>query len=282
MTPTPATDGHPVIRADGNYFGTVRRRFVVGGLHIFETTYGAGARIPPHRHECPSLFMPLGGRFVEGCAGTVRSYEAGDVGYHPPDEPHWLQTHGAGARGFAVEVGADWRRTLGNQLTWDAVPRDLSQSRVSWLLGRLHLELYAYDTARPLVVEALGVELGAELHATHVHAGRRPPRWFAAACDALRDRLQERVSLAELSSVAGVTPVAVIKGFRRHAGRTPGEYVRLLRLDRARRAIAGTDRPLTAIALDAGFYDQGHFSRAFKTALGVPPSVYRRILRGEQ
>lgn len=273
-------ESQAVIRADGNYFGTVRRRFVMAGLHMSETVYGAGARIPRHRHECPSFFMPLGGRFVEGCAGAVRGYGVGDVGYHPAYEPHWLHTQGGGACGFAVEVGDEWRQTCGANTVWDSVPRDLSQSRVAWALGRLYLELQMHDTARPLVVHSLGVEIGLALGATDSRRSTPPPRWLGTVRELLHDRVRESIALAELADVAGVTPVAVIKSFRRHLGCTPGEYLRTLRLSHARRELAQSDRPMSAIALDAGFYDQGHFSRAFKTAMGVPPSRYRRLLRG--
>jgi hypothetical protein len=131
--------------ADGNYYGTVRRRVVVAGLHLSEMTYDDGARIPSHQHECPSLFMPLCGAFVEGCTGTVRSYAPGDVSYHPPYEPHWLDTRGVAtgtstrtsARGFAIEIGAAWCASLGAETRWDGIPRDLSLANASWAMGRL-------------------------------------------------------------------------------------------------------------------------------------------------
>jgi AraC family transcriptional regulator len=277
-------DTRAIIRADGNYFGTVRRRFVVDGLHMSETAYAAGARIPTHRHECPSFFMPLGGAFVEGCGNVVRRYATGDVGYHPPHEPHWLHTHGNAACGFAIEVGAEWRTTLGDTTAWDSAPRDLSRSRVSWLIGRLFLELHTYDAARPLIVQGLGVEIGAELSRElsreRLRRARARPGWLLRLCEQLHDQPIETPSLRELAAVAGVTPAGMIKAFRRHEGCTPGEYLRALRFARARTALGGSDRPLGAIALDAGFYDHSHFTREFRRIMGVTPLGYRQALRG--
>jgi len=275
-----------VIRAEtANYYGAVRRRVVVGGLHMSETVYGCDTRIPSHQHECPSLFMPLGGTFVEGCTGAVRSYVPGDVSYHPPYEAHWLDTHGGPARGFAIELGATWRETLGAETfgayaPWDGVPRDLSLARVSWVVSRLYAELCAHDSARTLAIETLSVELATQLADTVVRPDPRIPAWVARVRDALHSTGRETPSLAELATIAGVTPVAVIKGFRRRTGRTPGTYLRDLRLANARRALADRERPLSVVALDAGFYDQSHFSRAFRAAAGMSPLAYRRALQG--
>ena len=63
----------------------------------------------------------------------------------------------------------------------------------------------------------------------------------------------------------------------KRAGLTPGAYLRSLRLEAARRALLETDRPLTEIAFDAGFFDQAHFTRAFRRAIGLPPAAFRRL-----
>jgi len=58
---------------------------------------------------------------------------------------------------------------------------------------------------------------------------------------------------------------------------TLGEYVRTLRIEEAARLLE-QDMPLSAIALVVGFYDQAHFSNAFKTVTGFTPSSYRDCL----
>ena len=43
--------------------------------------------------------------------------------------------------------------------------------------------------------------------------------------------------------------------------------------------IATSKRPLSMIALDAGFADQSHFTRVFRQAYGQTPGQYARSLR---
>jgi AraC-like DNA-binding protein len=40
--------------------------------------------------------------------------------------------------------------------------------------------------------------------------------------------------------------------------------------------VAQRKRPLSSIALDAGFADQSHFTRVFKQAFGETPGQYAR------
>jgi AraC family transcriptional regulator len=43
----------------------------------------------------------------------------------------------------------------------------------------------------------------------------------------------------------------------------------------AAESLANSDLPLSAIALDFGFYDQSHFTRIFRQLTGATPAVFR-------
>ena len=49
-----------------------------------------------------------------------------------------------------------------------------------------------------------------------------------------------------------------------------------VRMERARRLIAGGEGSMAQVALAVGYSDQAHFSRAFKTQTGLTPQEYRR------
>jgi AraC family transcriptional regulator len=263
---------------DVRYFGDVRQHFRSGGADLTVLAYPSLAHIP--EHHCRGFFMPLGAAFVEGWTSATQRLEPGDVSYHPAEEAYWLRSSGTSAGGVALDIDDAWCRTHGVEPGWEDAPRDLSRTRVSWLMARLFLEVVLHEPASPLVVEGLSLEICAELTAMRGRLERHRPPWLVKVQDLLRARMRTSVTLADLSATAGVSAVSVIKAFRRHEGMTPGEYVRLARLVEARRALFSTDRSLSAIASHTGFYDQSHFSHAFSGAVGASPAVYRHLLRG--
>jgi AraC-like DNA-binding protein len=49
-----------------------------------------------------------------------------------------------------------------------------------------------------------------------------------------------------------------------------------VRLRRAAEWLQRTDKPVVEIALDLGYTDASNFTRAFRRAIGVSPSVFRK------
>lgn len=63
--------------------------------------------------------------------------------------------------------------------------------------------------------------------------------------------------------------------FLRHTGMTPKPYVEAVKLRRAAEMLTGTSHGIDEIARELGFRDRFHFSRRFKTVIGLPPASYR-------
>jgi AraC family transcriptional regulator len=99
--------------------------------------------------------------------------------------------------------------------------------------------------------------------------------WLLRAVDYLHERFLGRPSLAELSSVAGVSPEHFNREFRRVYRMGPAEYVRYLRLSWAAERLRGHCQPVAEIACAAGFADQSHFTRHFRKLFGVTPAAFR-------
>ncbi|UWN48077.1 Transcriptional activator FeaR [Alcanivorax sp. ALC70] len=81
----------------------------------------------------------------------------------------------------------------------------------------------------------------------------------------------------ELAGALHVSRRALYRLFEEHQ-LTPGRFIRRVRLDAVREALAAPDnehRSILEIALDYGFTDSASFSRAFKATFGVSPSEWR-------
>jgi AraC family transcriptional regulator len=111
----------------------------------------------------------------------------------------------------------------------------------------------------------------------HEKNERTSKKWVAQIEEVLRDRWNENVSLTELSNDLNLHPVSISRGFPKHFQCTFGEYSRKIKIDKAVSLIKRSDKSLTEIALECGFFDQSHFIRTFKEVTGFTPKEYRRL-----
>ena len=84
-------------------------------------------------------------------------------------------------------------------------------------------------------------------------------------------------TVSELARRTGYSVYHFTRLFTAVTGNSPKEYLSSRILTEAAKKIAGTDRPLAAIADDAGYPDYESFSRAFKKRFGLPPKRIRDL-----
>ncbi len=111
-------------------------------------------------------------------------------------------------------------------------------------------------------------------HGTTPPAYRGPSPCVAKAIERLNANPEAPVSLAELAALSGVSRFQLMRGFAREVGITPHAYLVQRRVCLARRLLAGGQTP-ARVAIEAGFADQSHMTRAFVRHLGITPSRYQ-------
>ena len=94
------------------------------------------------------------------------------------------------------------------------------------------------------------------------------------AAEYIADNYQRSLKLDEISLIAGVSPSSLIRAFKKHFGMTPHAYLTNRRVQFARAELR-RGRPISDVALAAGFADQAHLQRAFKQLLAATPGHYR-------
>jgi AraC family transcriptional regulator len=91
----------------------------------------------------------------------------------------------------------------------------------------------------------------------------------------IQEHLGEELPLERLARVAHFSPYHFHRIFKGMVGEGVSEHVRRLRLESAAVALKTTGRPVTQIALDAGYGTHEAFTRAFRQMFGVSPSQFR-------
>lgn len=91
---------------------------------------------------------------------------------------------------------------------------------------------------------------------------------------------QEGASVDTLATRVGVGARHLTRLFARHLGATPSQLAKTARVQRAKRLLDESDRPITEIALLAGFRSLRRFNAVFAEVYGRAPTEIRRGGRG--
>lgn len=98
------------------------------------------------------------------------------------------------------------------------------------------------------------------------------------ALNHIQNRLAEPLTVEELAELVHFHPNYFIAFFKKHMGFSPMQFVQRQRLEEAKRLLNSTELPVSEVAAAVGM-DFMNFSKQFKRATGLPPSVYRSSAR---
>ena len=120
-----------------------------------------------------------------------------------------------------------------------------------------------------------------EIHQKFLKAtsNKKTPAWVEELKSMIQDQIDTSLTLKEIAKQMDVNPSYVSREFSKHFDQPSfGEYVRNLRIEKAKELLIETKNTLTEIAYLTGFSDQSHFTRIFKKHTGENPSIFRKNL----
>lgn len=253
----------------------------VAGFRLVETVYPSGLKQPVHVHDPAFFSFVLRGAYTERCGRLTRNCVPSLLIFHPPDQSHAVAFHDADVQIFRVEIKPHRLAHIRehSRALMDAT-RDFRGGIATSLGLRLYGEFHNADAHSPLAVEGLILELLAETSRRSLKdSGDVKPRWLEQAREILHAQASDAPTLSRIAEEVGVHPIYLARSFRKHYRCTVGEYVRRLRIETACREISASHKSLSEIAAGSGFYDQSHFSNAFKRHTGMTPTEYRARFR---
>lgn len=133
-------------------------------------------------------------------------------------------------------------------------------------------------TVRP-VVSVDGKRIGTATVYWRAQQKMRTVNWYDPIRKAvvyLNEHYAESVTVERLAKIAHYSPAQFRRLFRELTQMSPSEYVTNVRINAAKTLLATTDRRISDIAADTGFFDHSHFIRAFSRIVGNTPAKYRR------
>ncbi|WP_123040411.1 response regulator transcription factor [Cohnella candidum] len=108
------------------------------------------------------------------------------------------------------------------------------------------------------------------------NATRQTSEAVFRAIELMREAIDSESGEAEIARAVGMSRGHFSKSFKKVTGKSYGEYLRLIKLERAKEMILRTDEPITRVAELCGFSDYRHFSRVFRDYTGKLPTEYRK------
>ena len=99
------------------------------------------------------------------------------------------------------------------------------------------------------------------------------------AIDLMEQNITNSINVHEMSALIGTSTRDLNRAFLKFSDEGPATVFRNIRLASSHWLILNTNRTITQIAHESGFFDAAHFNRWFKNRYGAPPGEFRRRRR---
>ncbi len=259
-------------------------QFTTVELDAFRLTYASfppATFLPSHVHDRTTFAVMLDGSFDLLFPGKTYECPPCTIFTEPVGDVHANRIQAGGARVLVLQP--DPARTELFRPCAAVLDRinHFRHGTIFNIASRLLREIRTRDSVSSLAMEALGLEMLAV--AARLDSSQRvespPPPWLLRAQELIHSQFRDTLRISEVARIIGVHPVHLARVFRYHYRVPLGSYIRSLRVEWAAEQLIGTDASIAAIAHEAGFSDQSHFTREFKRQLGIPPGRYRKERR---
>lgn len=91
----------------------------------------------------------------------------------------------------------------------------------------------------------------------------------------MQEHYMEEIDIGAMAENLGFHASYLSRLFNRHVGESPLKYLTGIRIEEAKKLLRDTSLSIADVGERVGYPDQFHFSRTFRKATGVSPSVFR-------
>ena len=240
----------------------------------------------PHYHLDCHIGLVTQGVQRQSYRGDSLVLSRGSIQLMPPGEVHDGTTEVDGSYTLQTfRLSPELLDSLGQEITgkhqFPSQAATLVQdSQLADRLLQMHATLQQ-ATVEPVMGETLVLSLFESLFshlkqtAPQTVSGLLTSEQLQRVRDFIEAHLSEKIGLEDLSLLVGLDRFRFLKLFKRSIGMTPHAWLLRLRLEKALELMKRQrDLSMTEVAHAVGFFDQSHFTRAFRHAYGVTPARF--------
>jgi AraC-like DNA-binding protein len=227
---------------------------------------------PVHVHEETTVVVTLGGSFVENTLKTSIRGEPGVAIVETPDSPHENIYGPVGGTNLRLRLRPEFERFVSLE--------PCGQNGHVRAYEIAHAMADHMRDPDPLFCECAGLEILGFVSNGPEWEPRRTPTYLRDVVGDLRASISAERGITDIARDASVSPLRLVRAFRRTYGISLARFMRVLQLQRARNLLCDPELSISAVASEAGFSDQSHMTRAFAQTYALTPAVLR-MRRGD-
>lgn len=241
------------------------------GFHKTEPKHSCGPTIRPyyliHLVESGKGYLEYNGTVTEVKAGEAFIIRPWEINLYRADEKepwtyYWISFYGT----LADKLMKDYSKcqTVG-----------FSASSLVTLTSAVNNKINIDKTGSLYVLLTI-------LNGLKSHVANSEEDIFDLALKYIENNYLSIDNISEVASVLGFSRTHFSTGFKHRFGKTPYNYLIMVRISRAKEYLSDSQLTITEIAYSVGFSSLERFSEMFIKYEGITPTLYRKRLKNEQ
>lgn len=169
---------------------------------------------------------------------------------------------------LAKQFIVDDQRVMAGEVVTDRLEMNLTnEGQVAWYL----------TSKRPLFDDQGGIigSYGITRHLQKMSKTITGITALKAPVNYVHENYKQDITVEQLAAVAHLSISALERRFKKYLFKTPNQFIREVRLEKARKLLIESHIPIAEVAYQCGFSDHSYFSRHFKMMFHELPSQVR-------
>lgn len=229
---------------------------------ISSYTFNAQQGLKTHQHSYGHIILVLNQTFYVKFLGKEHVLTPKTVGFVPPNVPH--------------EYGCS-----GSALTLNIPAEMIKDTDLIFLIE--HCELEITEKLEPLIslikqeVESSSSSSSDSLRYLFYYLyDKFIEQYRMPSLQYMHENYADEINIAQLAAMENYNTSYYTSWFKKKIGCIPSDYLKMVRIEKAKEMLATTRYRIIDIAMQVGYTNSSSFTRAFRSVAGMTPNQYRR------